>query len=232
MIISKMLLNPQEAVHGGSYRSAPALSGRSVYDGHQALWAAFSDGPDRRRDFLYREIAPNAFLAVSVRPPVSAPLLWKVQSKAYDPQLRVGERLHFSLRVNPVRKTRDDDGRQVRHDVVQHARTEWKKAHGKDSRDMPSRMDFARQAGWDWLAARAAALGLALGADDEALFAVERYEPCVFYKKGAGKVTVTQLDMTGFATVADPDALKAALFQGVGCAKGFGCGLLLIQRAR
>lgn len=239
MIISKLVINMSEAVRQ-SY--APDSDGTALYSAHKALWKLFSDGPDRKRDFLYREMEPGAFIAVSARPPQPAGKLWTVLTKPYNPQLQEGERLHFSLRVNPVRKTRDANDRQVRHDIVQHARKRWLAEHGDCKRDIPSRTVFAQEAGWAWFAARAEAMGLAVDDEDRNLFAVERYLPCGFTKgephivtggkRRKDTVSISLLDMSGFATVTDPQALQRTLFTGVGCAKGFGCGLMLVRRAR
>lgn len=253
MIISKVILNMREAVrqsytpvvHGSPGKAGaegPAgVPGETLYDAHQALWRLFSDGPDRRRDFLYREMEPGSFITVSARMPLDTGPLWSVRSKDYAPRLHEGERLHFSLRVNPVRKTRSPSGRQQRHDVVQDARKRWLAEHGGDSEGMPSRIVLAQDAGWAWFAARAEGMGLTVSDADRQLFAVERYLPCGFTKRRADKaypekrtvdaVSISLLDMTGFATVADPVRLQNALFSGVGCAKGFGCGLLLVRRA-
>ena len=38
---------------------------------HRLVWSLFADGPDRRRDFLWREEAPGRFMTLSRRPPVN-----------------------------------------------------------------------------------------------------------------------------------------------------------------
>lgn len=205
----------------------PAMA-RSLYDVHQELWRVFSDKPERERDFVYREMEPGSFLAVSARPPQPNASLWSVQVKEYDPKLRQGERLHFSLRANPVRKTRDAKRRQVRHDVVQDLFKRLEAA-GQTRKDAPGRFELACQAVAEWLAQREKGLGLAV---EENGLVVEAYDRHVFQKpKGGRPVVVSVLDVRGFGTVTEPDALRAALFGGVGPAKAFGCGLLLVRRA-
>ena len=39
------------------------------------------------------------------------------------------------------------------------------------------------------------------------------------------------LDFGGILTVVDPERFIEALYQGVGSAKAFGCGLMLVRRA-
>ena len=205
-----------------------ALARRGVYEAHQALWEVFSDGPKRKRDFLYRETDPGVFLTVSSREPGPRPQLVAVDTKPYAPRLRAGERVLFSLRVNPVRKTRDEHGRQVRHDIVQDVRKRLM-AEGAVGKALPTRLELAERTAGAWLAARRDALGLEVDADT---LMVEAYDNQRFRKeRGGPMVVVSTLDLRGFATVADPEALRGALFKGIGPAKAFGCGLLLVRRA-
>lgn len=227
MYMSRIVFDPQ------------ALISHHLYDEHQALWKVFSDGPDRERDFLFRRIdaddvkrragtAGAAYLAVSERPPDKSELTKRLEVKEYAPRLGVGERIYFSLRVNPVRKVRDESGRQVRHDIVQDLRRR-KEADGTPKDKLPPRLVLAEDAAKEWLEKRRESLGFELEGDS---LMVERYARDQFRKsRGRSIVTVAALDMCGFATVTDSEALTKALYEGVGPAKAFGCGLLLVRRA-
>lgn len=207
----------------------PRAARAGIYDAHKALWELFADDPDRRRDFLYRDLGDGSFLAVSEREPVDHRGVWCLEVKPYEPALAQGDRLHFSLRANAVRKARDMNGKQVRHDVVQDLRKR-QEAEGMASEDIPPRLVLAQKAGLDWLKARQEMLGMEL---EEGTVFVERYqaEPLLKGESRRGRATVASLDLRGFASVVDPDKLRTALFLGVGPAKGFGCGLLLVRRA-
>ncbi|QJT08020.1 type I-E CRISPR-associated protein Cas6/Cse3/CasE [Oceanidesulfovibrio marinus] len=199
-----------------------------VYDAHQALWRAFGDHPDRTRDFIYRQTGESEFLAVSARQPDDADGVWSIRTKEYEPKLHAGDRLYFALRVNPVRKTRDANGRQIRHDVVQDARKKLEE-QGVSQNEWPTRTALAQQTGFEWLAARQERLGLEV---EEHGFLVDGYTRESFVKSKAGRrVYVTVLDMKGFAIVTDPDLLLHALMHGIGPAKAYGCGLLTVKRA-
>jgi len=206
MYFSRLRLDPRAAVR------------RSVYDAHQALWRLFSDSPSRTRDFLYREIDPWTFVAVSARPPGQAEGLWGVEIKPYAPRLAVGDRLFVSLRANAVIKRG-----KTRHDVVQQARTDYL-SRGEEP---PSRAELAQSAGRVWLVARQEAMGLMFEAES---IAADGYAPQRFRSHGQ-KVSISTLDLSGIAAVADPDKALAAMTRGVGPAKGFGCGLILARRA-
>ena len=51
------------------------------------------------------------------------------------------------------------------------------------------------------------------------------------HREKGGELRYSTLDFSGTLTVTAPDAFKVALRQGVGRAKAFGCGLLLIRPA-
>ncbi|MOA25418.1 CRISPR associated protein [compost metagenome] len=84
-------------------------------------------------------------------------------------------------------------------------------------------MDAAAQA---WLGERAASWGLDVAAESvlQGAYRQHRLQP-----RGK-RVEYSSLDYQGLARVVDPQALQRALLEGVGHARGFGCGLLLVKR--
>lgn len=211
MFLSKLILRSKEAIF------------KNVYDAHQALWELFGDRPDRQRDFLFREIDPVTYLAVSAREPVDRKGVWRMAVKPYAPKIAAGDRLYISLRANAVVKRRDEDGRQKRYDVVQDVRKACK-LHGEK---LPPRALLAQREGVKWLLARQKEMGLFF--EDQSLV-VERYVVYDYWRQGR-KVTLGALDFAGFAEVGHSEKVIKALLAGVGPAKGFGCGLLLARRA-
>ena len=55
---------------------------------------------------------------------------------------------------------------------------------------------------------------------------VEGYEQ---HRGKRGELRVSSVDFSGNMCVVDPAALRTAFFSGVGHAKAFGCGMLLIR---
>ena len=47
----------------------PEEPGARLGAAHSLVWALFADSPDRRRDFLWREMRPGEFLILAARPP-------------------------------------------------------------------------------------------------------------------------------------------------------------------
>lgn len=198
-----------------------------AYALHHLVWALFSDGPQRRRDFLYRHEGGLVY-AVSQRPPVTGWAGPALAVKPYAPQLAAGQRLAFSLRANPVVSRKDDSGRQHRHDVVMEAKKALER-QGVPKEKRPPQAELVRQAGLEWLAARAEANGFSF---EPGAVLVEGYRQHQFGKRGGQRpVQLATLDFSGVLTVTDPARFGEMLGNGLGPAKGFGCGLVLIKTA-
>jgi CRISPR system Cascade subunit CasE len=210
-----------------SPRDITNLTRMNGYQAHQLIWNLFADHPDRQRDFIYRHEAVNGwptFYTVSKREPEDAVGMWEIIPKEYNPQLRAGERLGFASCVNPIRSRRDENGRQQRHDVVMEEKLNSKK-EGKNF-DLS---EIVQQTGLRWLEERATSHGFSVSPEG---IRVDGYQQHKLFKgKGNKPITFSTLDFNGILTVTEPDVfVEKCLFDGIGPAKGFGCGLMLVRR--
>lgn len=209
---------------GKQLRRLAQLAGGGQYRIHQALWNLFETDPDADRDFLYRQEGQAdelAFLVLSRRQPGNDEGLWQVQTKAYAPRLQYGQRLAFSIRINPVVKRRDEGGRQYRHDLVM----DLKKNYPESADNQAERVQHAA---WQWLANRQSQYGFELVAPT---VIGEAYRQWRFSGKGGDRISFSSIDCSGQLTVTNTSRFESALMNGVGPAKAFGCGLLLIRPA-
>ncbi|MBK1669505.1 type I-E CRISPR-associated protein Cas6/Cse3/CasE [Rhodovibrio sodomensis] len=194
---------------------------------HDLVWTLFSDGPERDRDFVFRmdeDAGRPVVTAYAPRPPTEdARRLWEVWHKPFVPKLYPGDRLRFSLRVNPVKQAGN-----ARIDAVYDAFDARRKAAEAAGETVPDRLEIARDVGCAWLDRRASALGLEF--DAQALEA-EAYRTETIRKPGGKRFTLSLLDLTGLAEVTDPQRLIEALPAGIGKGKAYGCGLMLMARA-
>jgi CRISPR-associated protein, Cse3 family len=196
---------------------------RSEYGLHQAIWDLFSDGPDRRRDFLYHfesRTGPPAVLTLSSRPPQPSSSGWRVETKPYEPKLSAGSRFSFLLRANPVR-TREGH----RHDVVMDEKRRLRQSVAAGE-GLPTEAELVQSTCSDWLTRRAQGLGFRLlSARADAYRQVELRRP------RSAPIRFSTVDITGALEVVEPATFLAkSLTEGIGPAKGFGCGLLLLRR--
>lgn len=216
----------------GHERDAAHEWTRSAYVDHQWLWQFLPAPPGTQRSFLFRRRDADGlprFYVVSDREPLAPSSHWQVQSKPYSPVLSEGDRLAFELRANPVVTTRNAAGKAARHDVVMQEKTrllkERKLARWGDwkTADRPALPDLVQRACSQWLVARCQRLGIAL---DEPTLRVEGYEQ---HQGKNDTLRFSTVDFSGNLRVVDAVALRQALVAGVGHAKAFGCGLLLIR---
>lgn len=218
----------------GHERAAAHEWAQGAYEQHQWLWRFLSAAPGSPRQFLFRRRDADGlprFYVVSAGKPVSPSGHWQVSSKPYDPQLAAGVTLQFDLRANPVVTLRDSHGRATRHDVVMHEKTRLLRERGLarwanwTTADRPGLSDLVQRCGVAWLQARAERLGVVF--DDDSL----RADGYVQHRGKGGALRLSSIDFSGRLYVKHPDRLRDALFAGVGHAKAFGCGLLLVKPA-
>lgn len=124
--------------------------------------------------------------------------------------LQAGQRWGFRLTANPTHSGR-------------------KTADAKETQRF-GRLRLPEQT--DWLLGRAARCGFSIPPQQDGTpnLVVHRRRTLTF-RRGAGTVTLTTATFDGLLEVTDPDAFRAALTQGIGHAKAYGCGLLTIAAA-
>ncbi|MCO5383533.1 MAG: type I-E CRISPR-associated protein Cas6/Cse3/CasE [Methanosarcina barkeri] len=200
------------------------------YEVHRLVWTLFPVDPDKNRDFLYRQEENNrlpTFYVVSEREPEKQEEIWQTKSMSYNPLLCEGDRLSFILRVNPVVTKQDLDGSHHRHDVIMEAKTKLKE-EGVPRDKWPSDTEIVQDEGFKWLEKKGQQNGFSIKKE---FIRADGYMQQKFYKpNGKQLINISTIDFNGILTVTDPELLKKALFKGIGPAKGFGCGLMMVRR--
>ena len=206
---------------------------------HRLMWTLF---PDRgaKRDFLWRADDKGKFLILSARKPRDSRLFRALDSKPFTPMLSPGDRLAFALRANATKDRRPEQDemavsgagrrplRNRRVDVVMDAMQEQGIAGGNTGPNSRAerRMAVAADAAQVWLSGQGTRCGFSI---DE--MAVEDYRVVKLKRQNGKEATFGVLDLTGLLTVLEPDAFTNALLAGIGRAKAYGCGLMLVRRA-
>jgi CRISPR system Cascade subunit CasE len=219
--ISRIRLSKSPAVSALSGLLAPKDGSRRMAAAHNLLWAAFADGPDRTRDFLWREDRDGAYLALSERPPIDTEIFEPHVVKAFDPDFRAGDRLEFTLRANATRM-KTADGKRV--DVVMDALSAVPRTERAGLR-----MKIAEDEGTAWMRRQGEKSGFKALRVDVEDYRTEALPDHRGPRKGRPQFGI--LDMTGVLEVRDPLAFRSAVLGGLGRAKSFGCGLMLLRRA-
>lgn len=226
MYFSRVSINPSAV----DVKQLTCLTCADGYREHQQLWRLFDEDRDAERVFLFRREQVQGwprFFMVSDRKPEKTDGIWNIEPKEYEPKLHSGQQLAFSIRVNPVVTHTTDDGKKHRHDVVMNL----KKQTGYQelpSNKRPPLIQLVEQAGIEWLDKRAGKHGFSF---DPGAVRVDAYtQNRVFKKRSKHPIRYSTLDFTGLLTVTELDTFMTALYNGIGSAKAFGCGLLLIRR--
>ncbi len=226
--------------NAGAAALAPLLDppdpDRALDAHHRLIWTLFP-GRTATRDFLWRAQGSGRFLILSHRAPEQSDLFRPLETTEFAPVLAPGDRLSFALRTNATKDRRiakDTDAQAHRPhrrvDIVMDALhgTPGQTALGPDqlSERPRLRLQAADRVASQWLAAQGARSGFAL----ERL-QVEDYFVRQLTRIGHDRVTFGVLDMTGTLTIREPRPFLAMLGAGLGRARAFGCGLMLIRRA-
>ena len=224
LIFSRVTLRRTAEAAALSKLIDPIDPGRAMTAHHRLLWGLFGDGPDRRRDFLWRQDGPRRFYVLSHRRPVPSGLL-ECDSRPFAPDLAAGDRLTFLLRANATKSLspRKATARGQRIDLVMNA------LPPSGPERTASRQDIAARVGAEWLERQGTAAGFSLLSE---AFALRDYSARRIPREGAGPVRLGVLDMEGILEITDPDAFLERLARGFGRGRAFGCGLMMIRRAR
>lgn len=203
---------------------------QDVYLLHKKIWELVSRNENQKRDFLYRVeydayqnikhiylLAPNQ---------ISSQKNIKIAvSPRYQPQLETGEFLFFKLRANPIIK-RKENGKAKEYSLVMDAKHQFKK-NGQNYQEQFSLDELIHDVGMKWLIRKGEQHGFSVKQ-----FEVRTNNDCEYSVKFPGKkvFTLRTLDFEGKLKIVDADRFKKSLFNGIGSAKAFGCGLMLVRR--
>jgi len=225
------LITPAE---GRERDAARQWATANAYGDHQWMWRFFAAAAGAPRDFLFRRSEVDGlprFYAVSHRAPRSPADAWQVQSRPYEPQLQTGQRLQFELRANPtVRHGRD--GKSKRHDVVMDAKKRFLSDKGLTrwsdlpAGDVPATQMVVHEACTHWLQRQGERHGFM---PDAERLSVDAYQQHTDARDR--RLSFSSVDFRGELVVTDAAACLHALYRGLGHAKAFGCGLLLVNPA-
>lgn len=272
--------------HSISWRDLVKLNGLDPYGQHQMLWKLFDlppkeQRPEKRTPFLFRaeKIDRNSligrtyphlsglplFYVLSTHIPYDPENMWRIDTpqNGYQPDVREGDRLFFTLRANPtivqkvermetseqqtwlehrrmlgLKEKPAGTKKRIRHDVIMDAKRRNREeiSSGPNSR----LSEVAYEAGSHWLKTKAEKHGFHIEGPaimrDE--FIHDVVELPTLYVDGyshwrqrhKNPIQISMIDFTGTLLVTDPTLFCSALFRGIGPAKGFGCGLLLVRR--
>lgn len=193
---------------------------RNPYEIHRRVWKLFpgeekearAGWEEEHQGFLFRaeQYAPGRpakLLVQSRSAPKEVAGIALLGTREFDPQPRAAQRLAFVLTANPV-KTIDDANKDDKP--------------GKRSPKV--RVPLVKeQAQREWLSRKFASAAVV-----EAVSILAQAP--LYFRKGSRAGKVVPVTFEGVIKVEDGALLRELLLRGIGPAKAFGCGLLLVRR--
>ncbi len=200
---------------------------------HAAVLSAFPDTGDDRGRVLWRidRDQHKTWLYVTSRPrPDFAHIVeqagWATTQDGWDVRayatllgsLAEGQNWGFRVTANPTRSTRRAGRQTGAAPSGTSAEVEKSKRYGHVTVDQQL----------DWFAQRTTGWGFTVAERDGVPDVVVHDRRTERFRRGGQTVTIAKATYDGVLTVTDADALRQALVQGLGPAKGYGCGLLTL----
>lgn len=208
------------------------LLAQGFYQEHKLIWNFFEKAKDLDRDFLYRRLDQGRqpiYYILSKRLPVADFGIWKIDTKEYKPIINENKRYAFQLRVNPVVTTKPDgreSKKRKRMDVYTDAILKNKQLPASQQR---ANREILQETGLKWLENRSQKNGFLVNPLEIVINSYQHLTGRQDRKKN--KISLGVIDFSGFLTVTDSVLFQNALLEGIGPAKAFGCGLLLLKPA-
>ena len=223
LYLSRLKLNDTPSMHALKSLLNPCEPANAADAHHKLIWSVFSDSHSRKRDFLWRYNGNGSFMTLSARPPIKSELFCQFDVKEFEPQLKKGDKLSYLLRVNATRAKWIDHNRSQRVDVVMDLLHQVPSGCERAS----ARSRLAGEAADAWMRRQGSSKGYSVSST-----ITEGYSTLELGRKRREGATFGVLDLRGEIEVIDSNKLIAALAQGFGRAKAWGCGLMLIRRAQ
>lgn len=210
----------------------------SPHQSHRTVWRLMGRPELKKRPFLYRSDSDTRtiYILSSIQPTGTfaeelSATGWKIDSRPFEPALQVHMNLSFSLRISPQISKKNDksEKRSRRYDLVQDVR----KTIQADDGDFfpPSQADIEYTAANKWLEKRTEKSGFVIHPNTLKVGNYQRHgnPESVKDPNTQEEKFFPTLDLSGVLSVVNPELFAKTLYEGLGHAKAFGCGLMLIK---
>jgi CRISPR system Cascade subunit CasE len=230
---AQRLLSSPHRMHAATLACFPEQPVPAASDGGRVLWRLDTDNPHRPILWIVSPARPDLTHIIETAgwPHADTPQ-W--ETRPYEPllqRLATGQRYAFRLTANPTRAIKPDS---TSTNATSDSGTRQKRSM------RVSHVTVAHQL--DWLTRRSQHAGFRLipasatlpGSNQNAVQVELRDRATSKFRKEQGKrpVTISHATYVGALEVADPNALRHALCQGLGHARAYGCGLLTLAPLR
>jgi CRISPR system Cascade subunit CasE len=191
-------------------------------------------------DFLFRRSTNGVtrFHVLSNRIPRTQSGAWSVETRPYAPRFPAGARAQFELRANPM-ITESRGGKSQWGEGMTRGEKRLPRGHGAPTWSSwqdpgkPAIDSLVEKSCGEWLQARAARHGFEVRPESLSVCDFQQHAGDGLTNSNPARTCgvggeLSTVDFSGELTVVDPVTFGFALQNGIGRAKAFGCGLLLV----
>lgn len=240
MLISQAIFHPNSCESLDQLRWA---AGDNLYGHHQLLWTLFPGFERGKYSFLFHKLTGTSgpsgqrgltFFILSKDLPMSDLPWWSISTKSYAPKIEAGDVFQFRLRANPTvakpsgRKNKKGKNVSARHDVIMH-RKKMEKSDGRPFDELTPMGILIQEEGLKWLLSRGSKNGFEVIPSQTVVQAYQQHDFGKTGRSGGMSLRLSTLEFEGVLNVIDAALFSKSLIAGIGPAKGFGCGLLLVK---
>lgn len=173
-------------------------------DSGRTLWRLDGAGSPSPTLYLVSKSAPDLTHLVEQAGWPTQPCVDQANYQPFLDKLADGQQWRFRLRANPTHRASDDPAKRIMAHVTAQQQLEW-------------------------LTKRASASGFSIGSPTDPTATVVEREVLRFYRD-KNRVTLGVATFEGLLTVTSADEIRRVLTEGIGRAKGYGCGLMTLAR--
>ena len=222
MYYSKLIFTPHQ-----KGEEVGVLEWENIYQHHQFIWGLFDSDNNQALqagDFVFKvdQLAETPVIhLLSKRQPKQQINRWQVNSSLWQPDIAENALFQFALRVNPCVKI---NGK--RHDIFLHAK---KTATPEEQKNLHQTLT---DVGNQFLLKRAESWGVEF-LNDSIRFGNSNTCQGKKHDSTATKhhnIKISMVDYSGILKIKDPTLFTEKITKGIGHAKRFGCGLMLINK--
>lgn len=204
-------------------RGQTVAPGANIYETKKSVYSVFPGLQERRGSFVYR-VASGKVFVLSEPLPVDTHNQWDIETRPFTPVTDVGTSMKFMVRVNAR-----VDGEKPSSVVSRAIRNLTQEKAGKPLDEWPTGTAICKQAMLGWFREREGRFGFSvedLSVRERSIWRMELSGA----KKGNRKPFSSDvIELGGTLRVTDSKTFAETLLLGVGDARGFGCGMLVVK---
>lgn len=202
----------------------PARDTDRIRASYRLITGLMSNDVKHKRDFLWRESEPGTLIILAGQEPKGFLPIFNISIMRFMPCITDGDQISLRMRVSPtIYKAVEGARRPKRHDLVMDA------LYNISGERSQIRHEVVQKIITEWLTAQGAIHGFKPELTKTAVYA---YRQLQLLETDGRKISFSAVDIESLVEIFDAERFLVCLNSGLGGARSFGCGLILISDNR